>query len=171
MRSNSFQPLAPPTVSANTTEQSHPVPSTDDNNKATPIQASATPITGPANSSHNNNHPNKQDATPTSDGLSFTVKQLQCPNERRPFVLHDEFEKLVLKQCTSSRFKIRPAKWVTFNYYCGIAWVGVAYHVIMFIVAVPCDLYLDFSYPPRHVLLCCSYTAKNLYWHVNPTDL
>ena len=39
----------------------------------------------------------------------LTVKHVQCPNDRRPFVLQDQFEKLVLKQCTSSRFKIRPA--------------------------------------------------------------
>ena len=36
------------------------------------------------------------------------VEQLQCPNNRRPFVLHDQFLKLVLKQCTSSRFRMRP---------------------------------------------------------------
>ncbi len=93
-------------ASANTAKQSDPTPSSPDS-KTTPT---ATPITGfpPAASSDQQGSPH---ATPTSPALSsFIVKQLQCPNEHRPFVLQDEFEKLVLRQCTSSRFKLRPAK-------------------------------------------------------------
>lgn len=35
---------------------------------------------------------------------------LTCPNDLRPFVLWDQFEKLVYKQCTSSRFNKRPSR-------------------------------------------------------------
>ena len=44
----------------------------------------------------------------------LTIEQLQCPNDYRPFVLQDQFQKLVLKQCTSSRFRIRPSMYVDF---------------------------------------------------------
>lgn len=42
-------------------------------------------------------------------GTSLMVDQMQCSNDRRSFVLQDQFQKVVLKQCTSSRFQIRPA--------------------------------------------------------------
>lgn len=108
----STPPPAPSTPSVNTsTQQQSPDPS-----NATPTPApEATPITGPLSAS--NSDSNKQakldqvfHPSPALSPPSLVVRQLQCPNEHRPFVLQDEFEKLVLKQCTSSRFKIRPAK-------------------------------------------------------------
>lgn len=42
------------------------------------------------------------------ESLVMLSSSLHCPNERRPYVLQDQYEKLLLRQCTTSRFNKRP---------------------------------------------------------------
>ena len=114
MRSNPFQPL----TSSSVTKQSPPTSNnrrhmTQDASNITP--PTATPITGPTPINTSNQKQDVSKTTPLSESPSLTIKHLQCPNEHRAFVLHDEFMKLVLKQCTSSRFRIRPPRSVKYN--------------------------------------------------------
>ena len=101
-KSNGSLPTQSP---SNSSKQPDPDPAVSADPKATPT---ATPTTGLHPPPPAVDEQGRAAATPPVPSL--TVKQLQCPNERRPFVLQDEFEKLVLKQCTSSRFKRRPAR-------------------------------------------------------------
>ena len=99
---------SPPTGDVNL---SHPPSAAQSNTKPDTLHSPLPPPTLPSAPPQSSSQTGQFSLPPQAgEGPLVLIKQLQCRNGRRDFVIHDQFEKLVLKQCTSSRFKIRPPK-------------------------------------------------------------
>ena len=73
---------------------------TCDSNQSPPTQESADSATKP--------HPPPPPVM--EESLVMNTSSLRCPNDRRPYVAQDQYEKLLLRQCTTSRFNKRPRR-------------------------------------------------------------